>query len=283
MIEMLVLAAAPITTAAALEVALRRSGFGAFPLFETAVPGVYRMRPNQAGQFRGRYEWHYDASGMRNDAAPDSFEQTTLLIGDSIVDGGLGLDQGNTLAAIAARHTGEPFYTVACPGWALANAFSALRALPGWKAAKRLAFVLNTGDFDKVNIPESELSFPTRHPIWLSLWLLRRQVYRRLALYRFSRRDSTESSTDRRAINLADFAELLEEYAGTVLLVRYPMRGEDARRERYFEDLAALDPRVRLLNGADAEGWSEECYADHIHPNAHGLEVLARHLCRHLD
>ena len=85
-----------------------------------------------------------------------------------------------------------------------------------------------------------------------------------------------------RAENLAAFRKLLASYAGPVVIVRYPMRGENARSERYFEELASLDPRVRLLEAAEAPGWSQDCYADHIHPNARGLEVLAGHLCEGL-
>jgi hypothetical protein len=289
MMQGLAAVAVLIGAAAALDIVLRVLGFGSFPLFETGVRGVYRTRPNQTGRFRRRHAWRYDANGMRHDAAPASFAETTLLAGDSIVDGGLGLDQGQTLAAIAARHGGGRFYPVACPGWALGNILGALTALPGWSAAKRLVFVLNTGDFDSIVTPDSELGFPTRAPLWLTAWLVTRQVVRRLETVRHPRlkhgivQPLAELDHEVRESNIARFQELLAEYPGPVVLVRYPMRGEDASSEPYFEQLAALNPRVRILDAAEAEGWSTECYSDHIHPTARGLEVLARHLCRHLD
>ena len=86
-----------------------------------------------------------------------------------------------------------------------------------------------------------------------------------------------------RAENLAAFRKLLASYAGPVMIVRYALRGENARSERYFEDLASLAPRVRLLEAADAPGWADDCYADLIHPNARGLEVLAGHLSQGLS
>jgi hypothetical protein len=280
--EALAAVAVLIAAAITLEIVLRYRGIGSFALFELGVPGIYRMKPNQAGRFRRRFRWSYDANGMRNDAAPASFAQTTLLIGDSIVDGGRSLDQGETLAPQAAQISGESFYAVACHGWALGNALPALTALPGWSSAARLVFVLNTGDLDNVVAPDGELGFPTRHPLWLTLWLVRRQAYRRLGARRYKLKGHIPPSEERRAVNLAKFRELLAEYAGPVVLVRYPMRGEDPRTERYFERLGALDPRIRILDLAEAAGWSEDCYSDHIHPNAHGLEVLARHLCRNL-
>jgi hypothetical protein len=287
-----VLAAAALLVAAlalAVELVLRRMGFGSFPLFEPAERSGYRMRPNQAGRFRRRHAWRYDANGMRNDRTPDSFAETTLLVGDSVVDGGLGIGQGETLAALASRCSGQAFYTVACHGWALANSLAALTALPGWAGAGRLVFVLNTGDLDTVGRAGSQFSFPTRRPLWLSVWFVCRKIYRAIEGYLDAKEASRNSpprlvdrSRDVRANNLADFQALLGEYAGPVILVRYQMRGENARLERYFEQLTSLDPRVQLLEAAEAAGWSNDCYVDHIHPNARGLELLAAHLCRGL-
>lgn len=275
----LVAAALLVALALALELSLRLTGFGSFPLFERDEASVYRMRRNQAGYFRHRFAWNYDANGMRNDDTPPSFAETTLLIGDSIVDGGLGVDQSKTLAALARGISGENFYSVACHGWALANILPALEALPGWTTAKRLVFVLNSGDLDTIGGLGSELSFPTRRPIWLTLWIVRRQAFRRL---HFRPPERAMHNAELRAENLAAFRKLLASYAGPVVIVRYAMRGENARSERYFEDLASLEPRVRLLEAADALGWADDCYADHIHPNARGLEVLAGHLCEGL-
>lgn len=287
-----VLAAAALLVAAllALELLLRGLGFASFPLFERAGHGRYRMRPDQAGLFRRRAAWRYDANGMRNDRIPADFAETTLLIGDSVVDGGNRIDQSETLATVAARLSGDSYYCVACHGWALANGLAELRALPGWTGARRLVFVLNTGDLDSVADMWNEFSFPSRRPIWLTLWLVRRQLFRRVPLYRklwatlhASPEPPVGRAADVRARNLADFRQLLTEYDGPIFLVRYAMRGEDARAERYFEQLASLDPRVRILEAAEATGWSDDCYIDHIHPNARGLAVLAPHVCRGLS
>jgi hypothetical protein len=273
-----------------VELLLRSSGLGSFPLFEPAEHGVYRMRANQSGRFRRRIRWHYDAHGMRSDETPGSFAGTTLLVGDSIVDGGIRIDQDETLAATASRLSGESLYPVACHGWSLANGLLQLRELRGWSDTRRLVFVLNTGDLDSIAELGSELSFPTRRPIWLSLWLLRRHLSRYASARfhpRLGRNGVVLPLTDRneglRASNLAGFKQLLAEYAGPVFVVRYPMRGEDARVEGYFEELASLDPRVRLLEAGHAPDWSAECYADHIHPNAKGIAILARHLCQGLS
>ena len=272
----------------ALELTLRGMGLASFPLFEATPHGSYRTRAFQAGLFRRSKAWRYDANGQRNDAVPASFAGTTLLVGDSIVDGGVRVDQSQTLAAVAMRLSGEGFYCVGCHGWSLANSVPALRALPGWTDARRLVFVLNTGDFDDVGFMANELSFPTRRPAWLTLWLVQRQLLRRVEDYvRLPGRDKAYADyvagRDWREVTLSRFEELLAEFGGPVYLVRYPKRGEDARGEPFFEQLAALDPRVRLIDAADAQGWSTQCYADRLHPNVRGIEVLADHLCRELN
>ena len=288
--ELLAAAALLAAFLVALELALRFMGLAAFPLFESTEHGGYRMKADQSGRFRRRIRWHYDANGMRSDETPAGFAGTTLLIGDSIVEGGIRIDQDETLAAKASRLSGESLYPVACHGWSLANSLLELRTLRDWTDARRLVFVLNTGDLDSLADLEGELSFPTRRPLWLTLWLVRRKVSRYFGTRFHPRLDANgvvlplaDLNEELRASNLADFRHLLAEYAGPVLLVRYPMRGEDARAESYFEKLASLDPRVRLLEAGDAPDWVDECYADHVHPNARGIAILARHLCQGLS
>ena len=267
-----------------LELTLRGIGLGSFPLYEPAARGVYRMRPEQAGQFLRRFEWRYDANGQRNDRIPASFAETTLLVGDSVVDGGVRVAQSDTLAAAATRLSGESFYCVACHGWSLANSLAALEAVPGWNGAKRLVLVLNSGDFDNVGYMANELSFPTRRPLWLTAWWVRRKLFRRFQRHLHlpgkakAIADYVAGDRDWSTVAIDRFRALLAEYAGTVYLVRYPMRGEGSMSHPLFDTLAALDPRIRVIDAADATGWSEACYADHMHPNAHGLELLARHL-----
>jgi len=288
-----VLAAAAMLVALplAVELWLRRMGAGTFPLYERTADGNYRMRSDQTGVFLRRHAWRYDANGMRNDRVPPGLGGTTLLVGDSVVDGGLRIGQAETLGSVAARISGESFYTVACHGWALANSLAALKAVPGWADAERLVFVINSGDLDLVTRMAGELSFPSRRPRWLTLWLARRQAFRQFGglLHAASAQSSGPAQPAAggaqalRAANLALFRELLGEYSGPVFVLRYPMRGEAVRAEPFFDELAALDPRVRLLDVADAPDWSDDCYIDHIHPNARGLQVLARRLCEGLN
>jgi hypothetical protein len=136
MIEVvLVTAASMAAVLLAVELLIRALGHGAFPLFEPSPQGRYRISPNQSGQFMRRHYWRYDANGMRNERAPESFEGTTVLVGDSVVDGGLRLGQHQTLGALMSELLGEDVYTVAAPAWALANSLVVLETIGGWPRA----------------------------------------------------------------------------------------------------------------------------------------------------
>jgi hypothetical protein len=148
-------------------------------------------------------------------------------------------------------------------------------------------YVLISGDFDAMIEMKSEFRMRTRRPRWLTAWIVQQKVYRSYPRYRRfvdARNGVSPRRVDKdwRSANLAGFRRLLEAFPGPVWLVRYPWRGENARDETYIDELASLAARVRILEGQDAPGWSEACYSDHIHPNAEGLRVLARHICRGL-
>lgn len=267
------------------ELTARRLGFGSFPLFEPAEKCIYRMQPGQSGRFMGRYAWRYDANGMRNDEVPADFAETTLLVGDSIVDGGLQVAQDETLAAVLSRLAGERVYAVACSGWGLANIIEAVRTISGWERAKRLIFVLNSDDFDVLQRLNHPFYFPRERPAWLTLWFALRKASiscppLEAMLTKTDPRDPAPAEL--RALNLVRFRALLAEYPGPVLIVKYPARGEETRAESYFHQLAATDRRIVIAEADEAADWSAECYADRIHPNARGLAILARHISESL-
>jgi hypothetical protein len=60
------------------------------------------------------------------------------------------------------------------------------------------------------------------------------------------------------------------------MIVRYPMKGEDAAVDPRFAELHAAAPGSALLDLAAEAEWRDDCYLDHIHPSAKGLMVLAR-------
>lgn len=260
------------------ELAFRLSGASGFPLFHKDAQG-YRMMPLQQGAFLRRFGWRYDRHGMRDDRDLASLAGYSLIIGDSVVEGGNRVDQSQTLIAQLRALTDQPVYAAACHGWSLGNELAVLQSLPQWDQAHRLIFVLNTGDFDTIETAPTQLSFPTRYPMLFTLWLVKRKLYRdprfgRLLGWRAPQRFN---SAVREAV-LAEFSRALASFAGDVVLVRYPQRGEDPADEPYYGQLmvAAGSHRTTLLDLKSRDEWNEFCYLDHIHPNPRGIKVLAQ-------
>lgn len=261
-----------------VELALRASGIGAFPLYARGCAAGYRMKPLQSGRFRNRNTWVYDRHGMRSQLDPESLGGLTVVIGDSVVDGGVHVDQGQTLASQLSELLHEPAYPVACQGWSLGNALAGWRSLPGWKQAGRLILVLNTGDFDSVGAASSEWSFPTRRPVLLTPWLVARKAYRSPRIGRLLGNNPPPCRNPAiRARILDEFGQAMREFQGKVILVRYPQRGEDPAAEPFYDQLLAVlgAERTRLVNLVDRSDWGPRCYLDHIHPGPEGLTVLA--------
>lgn len=282
---LLVLAILGLAGAAGLEAVARLAGLGGFPLFARDPASVYRMAANQQGRFRRRARWRYDRFGLRTDDDAPDLAGRVVLLGDSVVEGGLYFDQGETVAAQIAAATGWPISPVGCHGWALTNALGAMTALPDWDRAAALVWVVNTGDFDTVGEGESELSFPTRRPWWLTLWLFRRHVYRAAPWWwpwgAKSPRASEDLRPDLRAAALHRFAEIATRIEGPILIVAHAKRGQDISGESFFRALADVRPGIGWLAPCDFAEWGRNCYADDIHPNAHGAVILARLIAAH--
>lgn len=263
---------------AAAEVAVRRAGLANVPLFRRDRQLGYAMAPGQRGAFRGRHAWIYNGQGMRVADDPVTLAGATLVIGDSVVDGGIRVHQADTLAETLRAQTTSPVWPVACHGWGLVNELAALRALPDWTQAARIVFVLNPDDFGPIDMRGGELSFPTRRPLCRTAWLLCRQFYRSplgARLFGLVKADAGDADFHDRLVQ--DFAETLSGYGGAVSIVRYPKRGQGDRGEQLYDRLvtAAGSERCRLIELASRPGWSDGCYLDSIHPNREGIRVLA--------
>lgn len=278
MIAVALLALFALAAVLLAELAIRLCGVSCFPLFRKDAQG-YRMMPLQQGKFLRKFNWRYDRFGMRDDRELDSLAGYTLIVGDSVVEGGNRVDQDDTLIAQLRGLTDQPLYAAACHGWSLGNELAVLQSLPGWEQARRLVFVLNTGDFDTIETAPTQLSFPTRYPALFSLWLLGRKLYRdpRFGQLVGWRPPQRFNSALREQV-LADFAQVLARFEGDVVVLRYPQRGEDPGSEPHYGQLiaAAGSHRTRLLDLAGRADWGDACYLDHIHPNPRGIKVLAQ-------
>lgn len=260
------------------EIVLRMRGFGEFPLFTRDPASTYRMASNQAGAFRGRARWRFDRFGIRSDENIETLAGRIVLLGDSVVEGGTKLDQSETLAALVATDSHAPVSAVACHGWALENELGALEAIPGWNQAMALVWVINSGDFDTVGMGESELSFPTRRPFWLLLFLLRRHIYRAKPGWwpiEAMKAAPGPHLPEMRDLVIARFSRIAGQFAGPIIIVGHAQRGEDISAQPYFQMLANVRDDIILVVPSHLPGWGDNCYQDRIHPNARGARLIA--------
>jgi len=245
----------------------RRRGMLDFPLYVADPHAGYRMRAQQRGQFLCRLAWAYDTNGMRAATTPEMAD-ATLLVGDSVVDGGNWIGQEQTLAARIAALTGEQVYPVACRGWALANELAALEQLDDWRRARRLVMVLNPSDFDTIGVMDDPFAFPTSRPRWALPYL----VSKRLG----HRGTGARPSPNLRETNLVRFRTLVESYSGSIAIVRYPLKGEAASPDPFYRQLVTARAGIALVDLMASSEWGPHCYVDHIHPNGQGVEIMAR-------
>ncbi|MGA2637252.1 hypothetical protein [Methylocella sp.] len=92
---------APLLLFAGSEIVLRIAGFGSFPIYDVDNDLKYIPSANQAGAFLDRHRWAFNDRHMGNTVnwSPESHPDV-LLIGNSIVMGGLPFDRDQKLGAL---------------------------------------------------------------------------------------------------------------------------------------------------------------------------------------
>src|SRR5262249_11242049 len=104
-----------------VEIGARVSGIGDFPLYIQDAEIGFIAAPNQSGAFLRKNDWMFNEYSMASGAYLPSNEDNTLLIGDSIVQGGNPLAQREKLGPQLERLLGYPVWPVGVGGWALLN------------------------------------------------------------------------------------------------------------------------------------------------------------------
>ncbi len=146
----------------------------------------YMARPSQSGtQLHNHY--FYNSYGMRSEEfpanKPDSNEIRVLLIGDSIIAGGVHTDQGELASEIIKSKlsaiTGRPVVVanISCGGWAPKNQLEYIRHF-GTFDADIAVWVMSSHDYSdyvpNVSFAGNSTSFPSSKPLCASTELLGR-------------------------------------------------------------------------------------------------------------
>lgn len=275
------IAAGGAALAALAEIAARRLQLSDYPLFVSSKTVGYHFRPGTSGAMGGtmggamgrRHRWRINAMGLRTDSDAAPGADSIVLLGDSTVEDGAYTDQDETLAARLARATGRDVHPVACPAWSLENQLAFLRANPALYEAGTMVFVTNTQDLAALNQWETESAQPTRRPrshAWYKVMRATHLARRKAFPLLFPPwADEADRNWER------SVRALLARYEGRLIWLFYPLPAELAHGKQPCTDLRPpIAGRAETRELAAAPGWSLGCYADEVHPNARGRELL---------
>lgn len=292
----IIVIAAALALFAAAELALRLSGFGSFPLYDVGGEVKYIPAANQSGAFLNRNHWIFNDRHMGNAAnwtpgpRPD-----ILLIGNSIVLGGLPYDQDQKLGPLLAKALDEccAVWSVAAGGWSNVNEMAYFDRNPDiLPNADVVVIEYMEGGLSALAAWPGETVFPDHAPLSVSLYTFQKYVLPKL--------EGLRPVNDSGALppvgapdpeQLARFRRFVAAAAGTsqVLIFLFPGRQVLSDQERWREITAPVADicnalAVTCLDIAGQDGWRADLYGpDGVHPNVEGNRTLARILAENVS
>ena len=295
-----------VVLAVIAEVVARLAGLADVPVYEADATIGYQPRADQAGLYRGRYPWAFNAWSMAGPAfaaRADDDMRDVLLIGDSVVFGALDSPPAHRLGPQLAAALGARVWPIAAGSWALQNELAWLkRHLEVLRAVDDLVFVLNAADLGPPAAWSCTWTHPRERP-WSALWfVLSAEVIKRGC--EGTPAELVVPPTDAVADLRALLATLDRRLRVTVFL--YPdrremaaVRGEPATGRSALVSQASGDAPTmvgvaslraplqaagvtRVVPIGDDAGWrgQPDFYRDHIHPTDTANAVLAQIMAR---
>jgi hypothetical protein len=263
------------------ELGCRLSGLNDIPVYTRSPSVSYFMSPGQRGVFLNRNHWYVNNAGFNNDREFSGRHPYTLLVGDSIICGGNVIDYSDRAGTIAAKISGQDVWVAANGGGGVPNETEYLFAHgQALRNADNLVFVYDGGDLSGLTKWSGELTFPTKPPTFVSLYVLRRYFIPH-APELPPLPAQVASNGDSAWVRQLD--RLLSVYRGRIVFILYvDKRGLlDARTwatgtneirayaKRHSDRMEIVD--IRALGV-----WNSGLYRDGLHPNVKGHAVLGR-------
>ena len=266
-------------------------GLGDPPLTRIDPEIEYLFAPSRCYQRLGRTIC-YNSVSMRAQEPPPPGDATRriLVLGDSVINGGVLTDQAQLATTILHKALGPQVWVghISAGSWGPANLAAYTRRF-GWFNTDLSILVLSSHDL--TDLPEFRASygidFPTTPPrlaieeavlrygprVLPVLGALSEQATPPRRAYTAAERNSQGRAA------LVDFLRLMQANSKSAYVVLYPTAAEfqaTARPERSveIEEIERLGlPYIDLIA---SKAWSRSYYRDDIHPNAEGQAALAR-------
>ena len=128
---------------------MRFYGFANAPLFEESIAYEYIAKPNQDMMRFGNHI-HYNSYSQRSDE-PDTTKVIILGLGDSVINGGVQVDQDDIATSLFTKETGMQMLNISVGSWGPDNCAAYLRE-NGLFGAKAMFLVVSSHDaHDNIN------------------------------------------------------------------------------------------------------------------------------------
>ncbi len=285
---------APLLLFAGSEIVLRIAGFGSFPIYDVDKDLKYIPSANQSGAFLERHRWDFNDRLMGNaiDWSPGRHPDV-LLIGNSIVMGGLPFDRDQKLGALLqqALHGSYAVWSVAAPGWTNVNEMTYLdKNVDVLKDSDVVVFEYMEGGLSGANPWAGDILWPRRKPLSVTVYTLEKYVIPRLtgvapvddmgALPPNGPPDPAQLDRFKRMV--ADAAK-----AKRVLIFLYPTEQNLTDKAHWGDVTAPIvaiceSLSVTCVDIAKQENWRADLYKGGTHVGVEGAKVLANILAENI-
>lgn len=253
------------------EVVLRIRGYHRLPVFVADERYEYMTAPNQ-DLHAGGVRFTTNDLGMRCAPVGAKKRKRVLVVGDSVINGGLSSTQDSLATSIAERTTGAQVLNCSAPSWGPDNA-AAFIGTHGLFYADLVIAVFSSHDaFDRMTfepIVGHHPAYPDHQPMFAVEAYVRKLLYSNNLPSSLSR-DEAFNEGWKRLIEQArtagiPFVVVVHPEAVEVAQHRY-----DARGEQLLDSLRSWRvPVVEMLDRNDST-----MYWDNIHLNDHGQRAL---------
>ncbi len=278
------------------EIYLHLAGFGSFPIYDLDTPAGYIPTANQKGAFLNENHWAINNRHMGNvtDWTPD-MHPNVLLIGNSVLYGGLPVDQPDKVAPLLEKALGGSIavWSSAAGGWTNVNEMDFF---------EHNADIVANSDFVIIEFMAGGLSqatpwpgyyvFPDHKPLLLSFYNFEKYVARPFLKGEkpVNNMGALPSLGAIDPAQLQRFKNFVSNAAKTskVIIFFYPSK-TNLTDGKIWDD--AIEPIVALCKSlslacvdfSKEKDWSPELYReDKVHPTIDGNKIIAKILAKEI-
>lgn len=256
-------------------------GLAHAPLYYASDEYEYMACPNQDGYRFGKH-YHYNSYSQRSDE-PDSTKTIILGLGDSVLFGGVQIDQDSLATSIFTRETGMQMLNISAGSWGPDNCAAYLKKF-GLFGAKAMFLLVSSHDahdnMDFMPVVGVQPSYPDKQ--YLLAW---GEMINRYLLPRIFKSNLKEADPDQKVLNgihkngkefNPGFNQLLSmaNEADIPLIVYLHAELSELKKKEYNEQGQEIIAwaemnNVKLIKELDYH-FVESDYRDGIHLNVNG-------------